>query len=118
MKIAGVRNCCTGKIIFNFGETSLDGANFGLPKFRKNSKKSIIKYINEQVEIYKHSMAFIMAITNSEQFIANEALEELGFSSSGWMEKEQHPETMVKLWFYPLKKMHPKDFKKAVEVKL
>lgn len=54
--------------------------------------------IQEIVE-YHSRLALIIAITESEsQFEIEEALQDLGFLSTGPFEKKQHADTVIKLW--------------------
>jgi hypothetical protein len=91
--------CCTAKIITGFGQTELGDWDFrpGEDPSVKGIKARIGVVLNRNI-----NMAVVTATTNDQQANANQALEECGFLSSDWMSKEQHPETKVKLWWFPI----------------
>jgi len=91
--------CCTGMILAKFGESWV--ASGGPTRY---SHEQIETFIQKEVEYYTNmGYAFVCVTTNNEQRIVNSVLETLGFKSSEWMEKGEHPETQVKLWWLPLK---------------
>lgn len=99
MLIKSYPNCCTAKVVVGFGQT--ETADYGIrPENNELSveeiKASLGKTLNRM-----HGMAVVSCITNDQQVNANQALEECGFLSSDWMSKQQHPETKVKLWWFP-----------------
>jgi hypothetical protein len=92
--------CCTAKVLVNFGESEVaEGGDFYI------EKKNVVDRVKARIKFCKdNGYAVVVATTNDEQTTTNEVLEELGFLSSDWMEKDEHPETMVKLWWYPIKR--------------
>tara|TARA_R110000823_G_C15952958_1_gene502514 strand:+ start:2663 stop:2986 length:324 start_codon:yes stop_codon:yes gene_type:complete len=92
--------CCIGKVAVGFGQTNT--ADWGIrPDDNKMSVKDIKSHIGDALNGMV-GCAFLSAVTNDQQVNANQALEECGFLSSDWMSKDQHPETKVKLWWFPL----------------
>lgn len=93
-------HCCVAKLLIGFGETDVtdiaDGAEYNPDVLQEEILKRVRKAREE-------GNAVLIATTNDEQEIANEVLEETGFYSSEWMEKDKHPETKVKLWWKALK---------------
>jgi hypothetical protein len=85
--------CCTGKILADFGDTVLSSGNK-----EPQTVEAVVEYIEKQMAIQSY-MAFMTAVTNSDQTAANIALRRLGFNCSNWMTKKQHPNTKVRLWW-------------------
>lgn len=101
MNIRQFTGCCTAKILTGLGGTITAEDEFR-PKTRA-TVEDIKSFIGTHVNNLRvKGDAVITATTNNEQTVANQALEELGFQSSGWMSKAQHPETKLKLWWLPL----------------
>ena len=89
-------NCCTAHILLNFAQGNA-GDSGGVPC---RSVEDAEKWITAQVKYIKQSRhALITVITNNQQDWANEALENLGFEHSKWIEKEQHADTQDRLWW-------------------
>tara|TARA_R110000744_G_C19319844_1_gene557525 strand:+ start:50 stop:379 length:330 start_codon:yes stop_codon:yes gene_type:complete len=102
MKVKSFPHCCTAQILCGFGQTytapeSLE-ANFTDPTVEQIKSQIGVKLNASRTS--RHAM--LTATTNDQQTNANQALEECGFLSSDWMSKEQHPETKVKLWWFPI----------------
>jgi len=92
--VAPFPQCCTARVIHSFGGTHTAIVTDRVPK------ESIIRAIKRKISHYEeHGIAMLVATTNDEQVEANKALRELGFSHSPWMEKEEHFETRVRLWW-------------------
>jgi hypothetical protein len=90
--------CCTAKILVNFGESCIsEGDNFQVDA-------DIVKAeLKNQIYLEKISgKALVVATTNTQQKTANRVLKELGFSHSEWLQKEQHKNTKVRLWYLAL----------------
>lgn len=99
MIIHNFPNCCTAKVLSGFGGTLTSFENRG---GREPSVQDVKAELGEVLNSPTH-LAMYTAVTNSEQVNTSKALEEVGFLSSDWMEKDAHPETKVKLWWYPIK---------------
>lgn len=90
--------CCTGKIIFNFGESSVNASGGFTP-----SEEDLRRQVVEQMGICKqYGHAFVCATVTQEQKIARRVLYNMGFKYSKWMSKSKHPENQVRLYWYPL----------------
>jgi len=88
-------HCCTAKIITDFGQSPVAA---GGPHHQ--TVGTVEEFIKKQITSYYHSgLAMFVATTNSQQVAANKALRNLGFKSSPWISKTQHPETKVRLWW-------------------
>lgn len=93
-------NCCTAKVLTGFGQTlTADHA------IRPQGNELPIDSIKSEIEadlksIRLNGYAVLTCITNDQQVNGNQALEEMGFKSSGWMSKDAHPETKIKLWWH------------------
>ena len=94
--------CCTAHIITGLGETPVAEGGF-----KKITKTEILTKLRQWVENCEHHAMFV-ATTNDQQTTANKVLRELHFKHSVWMEKEQHPETKVRLWFINIKELKEK----------
>jgi len=89
--------CCTARVIHSFGGTGT--AIFAGDVSQKDIEEALERQINQGVDI---GIAMLTCTTNDEQTNANKALLSKGFKHSKWMSKEVHPETRVRLWWYPL----------------
>ncbi len=93
MNIVDFPFCCTAHILTDFGESAVaEGGN------KQIKEKDLIKYIKDQALKYDEH-AVLTAITNSQQKTANKALRKLGFNRSKWMNKKQHSNTKIRLWY-------------------
>lgn len=103
MQLKNYPNCCTAKVLVGFGQT--DTADYEIrPAGNEMSVEVIKSRLGDRLNTCKNSgYAMLTCITNDQQVNANKALEECGFESSDWMEKDAHPETKVKLWWFPIK---------------
>ena len=99
MKVKRFPNCCTALVLVGFGQT--DTADWEIRPDSELSAEDIKAELGEKLNTMR-GKAMVTCITNNEQVNANKALEECGFLSSDWMSKEQHPETRVKLWWFPI----------------
>ena len=94
--------CCTARVLCDFGQ---DDNSEGV-EGEYHSKDNLVDRINAAIEQRKEEgLGCLTAMTTSTQETANIVLQELGFQSSEWMDKPEHPETQLKLWWLPL---HPK----------
>jgi hypothetical protein len=102
MQIKYFPNCCTAQVLVGFGQT--ETADWAIrPNNNELSVGKIKARLGQQLNQVKNlGHAVCTAITNDEQVNANQALEECGFLSSDWMTKENHPETKLKLWWFPV----------------
>ena len=102
MQTKAYPNCCTAKVLVGFGQT--ETADWDIrPDGNELSVLEIKASIGSELNAYgMPNMAMLSCITNDQQVNANQALEELGFLSSYWMSKQAHPETKVKLWWFPI----------------
>lgn len=90
--------CCTARVISGFGHchTSIQGAEF---TNAENLKKHLL-------HLRRNGYAVATAITTNTQTDGVKTLTEFGgWQSSEWMSKTQHPETKIKLWWYPLEQL-------------
>ena len=93
-------NCCTAKVLVGFGQT-----NTADLCIRPTGNELPVEEIKREIEsklrnISRQGYGVLTCITNDQQLNGNQALEEMGFKSSGWMSKGAHPETKIKLWWY------------------
>jgi hypothetical protein len=95
MRITDFPNCCTAKIVYDFGETAVSGMYKGA-----RTKKEVRKYLKEEL-LWSRGVACVVVITNSSQKNTNAVLRELGFCHSPWMEKKPHSNTKIRLWWKP-----------------
>lgn len=102
MQIKPYPNCCTAKVVVGFGQT--ETADWEIrPEGDGLSVEEIKAQLGEKLNSYGMAhLAILSCITNDQQVNANQALEEVGFLSSDWMSKKAHPETQVKLWWFPI----------------
>jgi len=99
MLVSGFAGCCTAKIIQGFGGTILADHGWGHTYTVEELTRLLLDEC-ENLELCGNGIA--VATTNSDQPIANAALEQAGFQYSRWCRKTQHQETKVRLWFKPL----------------
>ena len=102
MIIKAYPNCCTAKVAVGFGQTRT--ADYEIrPDGNELSAEEIKAELGNKLNCPSmRGMAMLSCITNNQQVNANKALEEIGFLSSDWMSKTNHPETQVKLWWFPI----------------
>ena len=95
LDMAGFPHCCTANLISSFGGT-------GTAFFTDNvSSDNIVKALEVCIDkTLRQGKAMVICTTNDEQKEANKALKEVGFSSSKWAKKENHPETRLRVWYY------------------
>jgi hypothetical protein len=100
MNVEEFTGCCTAKILTGFGQTQTADWDFKPDGVLSVEviKARLGKVLNE-IMVYD---GVATVITNDQQANANQALEECGFLSSDWMSKKQHPETRIKLWWFPI----------------
>jgi hypothetical protein len=87
-------NCCNAYIIGNFG-----GTHTAVVK-RKLTQKQIESDLNSYIHTYGGKL--LVATTNNKQITANRALRACGFKRTKYMEKRQHPETKLAMWWKPI----------------
>lgn len=95
MNSASFPGCCTATILHNFG-----GTDITVGTRTRKSKEAIRKYLQQKLDWAKGYHCLVV-ITNSEQKAANAVLKELGFEHSDWMSKYHHPESKIRLWWFP-----------------
>ena len=97
-------HCCTVEIIYDFGESELaEGGDY--------PQDEDILFTHIENAIRRHSgngrfnpgKATLLAITNNDQKITNKVLRKFGFKHSTWLSKDAHPESKIRIWWYPLK---------------
>lgn len=100
----GFPNCCTARILSDFGGTPVTGGQRVAA-----SEDEVMMWIQQRMNAVGRGQVFIV-MTNSDQDVANKVLRQLGFSHSKWMKKAQHPQTRMRLWWkqagipYPTKR--------------
>lgn len=100
MQNTGFPFCCTGEVIYKFGQSPTNATGHIVPK-ESELRAEIIEALNT----YKaYGYAFICATLNQEQKVARKVLYNMGFKYSGWMSKTKHSETDVRLYWFPLEK--------------
>jgi len=104
MKSQMFPNCCTARILSDFGGTPVTGG-----QRRAASEDEVMVWIQRRMNAVGRGQVFVI-MTNSDQDTANKVLRQLGFSHSKWMKKTQHPQTKMRLWWkqaglpYPTKR--------------
>jgi hypothetical protein len=107
MKISYFPACCTLKILCEFGGTETCDHEYKRDK-PEQTVEEMIEEIEEWEKLAKENgEACLVATTNNEQKVANEALEISGFQSTGWMSKCKEGWTVVKMWWKPLNEEIP-----------
>ena len=98
MKTQGFINCCTAKVVYDFGThegnfynnwNNCGGANKAYTPTVQEIKTYLINQGNLRTTV---------CITNNTQKNANKALQELGFQHSKWMRGRLH-DTKIRLWW-------------------
>jgi len=92
MKIDEFPMCCNAYILTDFGGTRITAGE----KMERTTEQFITD-LGTWIQHYGHKC--LTAFTNNEQTNVNAALEACGFECSDWMEKRQHPETKIRLWW-------------------
>lgn len=90
---------CTVEIIAGFGEEPTAYISIRAEeKWTETSlREAIVRELNE------HSRkALVTAYTTQNQELANKVLKELGFQHTRWCSKKKHPETKLRMWWFPL----------------
>lgn len=100
--------CCTMKILAGFGQSAV--AEGGCVEI---SEEIIQAFIDKEISNNQH-LAALVVTTNDEQTIVNKVLVSRGFKKTEWMEKPQHFDTKVRLWWLPL---HEKPAPKKLPLK-
>lgn len=91
-------SCCTAMILSQFGESEVAEGGYEEQNFKR-----LKSYIEHNLKaIRSQGFAMVCVTTNNEQKITNKVLLEIGFKHSAWMSKTNHPETKIRLWWYPL----------------
>ena len=93
MKSQGFPNCCTARILSDFGGTRLSAGDR-----EPTNEDEMRAWVQQRMSYAARGQVFVI-ITNSAQDIANKVLRELGFSHSKWMSKAQHRETKMRVWW-------------------
>lgn len=94
--------CCTAKVYS--GLTGTGTAEYNSLKFELSVNEIKDLLIDAIYTERENHNACIVITTNDQQTNANQALRELGFGHSPWMEKKQHPETRLRVWYYHVEK--------------
>ena len=98
------QSCCTASIIYGFGE---EGAADGAARraFQENNTKEKMKAsIVSRIKNKKtRGDGLITAILTDNQVMGAELLTELGFTSSGWYNKDRHSENKIAIFYLGLK---------------
>lgn len=90
---------CTVQVISGFGQEAT--ANSRIKPDSSWTETSLRRAIIG--ELKEHSRkAMVVAYTTQNQKLANKVLKELGFQHTRWCSKEQHPETKLRMWWFPL----------------
>lgn len=100
LEVSSFPLCCTAKVISNFGGTVTSGGHqkdLPIDQLRSELSEYITKYS-------KYGLAFLSVVLNDSQKDGLTLMEEFGFEGSGWMEKPNHPETKVQLFWKHLNK--------------
>lgn len=92
MQIAEFTGCCNAVIGYNLG-----GTYACMWDERKTNRKQLEDDLKRTITYFGHLA--IVVTTNNQQTVANDLLREYGFKSSDWMAKNQHPETVFKIWW-------------------
>ena len=92
MKIYDFPNCCTARIMLDFGDTWTSGMQTAKADFDKLEKD-----IDSNIRIYGDNL--LTAITNNQQTTINNLLRKYGFKHSTWMSKRTHSDTKLRLWW-------------------
>jgi hypothetical protein len=93
MQIIPFINCCSAQIIYDFGGTDAAIMGSGRPTDKASLKTSIKKAIDN------YPQGILIAITNSQQKIAMESLEEMGFHHTEKISKQIHEDTQLIIWY-------------------
>lgn len=97
MYIESVEGCCTAMNMYGLDDVELCKNN-GWSLDLEATKWVFMSDMYENIKPFRR-LAILIAFTESNQKWVEECLEELGFDSSGYYEKEQHENTIVKLWW-------------------
>jgi hypothetical protein len=101
MELIGFTGCCTAQVIAGFGQTVNGDWEFRPDEVLSTSQiKAGLGILLNRAR--RSGQAVVTVTTNDKQVNANKALNEVGFESSIWMSKTQHPETRLRLWWFPL----------------
>jgi hypothetical protein len=84
--------------MFDFKQSVTNGNADVIP-----NETELREWVKEQLNLNKkYGMAFVSATLNDSQVVPRRVLYKLGFRYSGWMGKVNHPETKVRLYWFPL----------------
>ena len=100
MKIDSIPSCCTAKIVSYFQKATAVGPEGMYPGRDIGTSKQDL--LNEMLVQKLAGQAMVIAFTNDKQKETNKMLKELGWKSTRWATKTQHPETRLKLWWFAL----------------
>lgn len=90
---------CTVQIIAGFGEE--DTAYHSIRPDTAWSEDTLRNAIIR--ELHEHSRkAMVVAYTTQNQKLANKVFKALGFQHARWCSKKKHPETKLRMWWFPL----------------
>jgi hypothetical protein len=100
MNISGIESCCTARILSGFGaaDAALYPDQYNGLRF-PNTKEALL---NQMLTAKRSGNAVVIAFTNNKQKEGNALLREIGFKRTKWMSKTAHPNTKLRLWWFPL----------------
>lgn len=102
--ITDFQSCCTASIIYGFGqEGAADGdarRAFAANGTKEKMKASIVRNIVSKRDA---GDGLITAILTDNQVMGAELLTELGFTNSGWYNKDRHSENKIAIFYLGLK---------------
>jgi hypothetical protein len=93
MKLANFPGCCTAHVIHDLGGSQLSNG-----RRSPHTKAALRRWLETRINSYSGRRGLVV-MTNDDQTAANSVLSELGFRHSGWMSKQQHPESRLRLWW-------------------
>lgn len=102
MKVLPFNNCCNAAILVNLGSGEEVGETGVWDKYSIDSMSlyDIKAWLAGVERSYAdEGFSLLVAITNDTQIRANNLLKDAGWKSTGWISKDKHPNTKVKLWY-------------------
>lgn len=109
IKIFDVENVCSAKMIAGFGQANttsyaavqVSDSEVTEDALREGIRKRVMEH-QKDTHMGLARMAMLVAYTSDLQVLANKVLKEQGFQHTRWMSKGKHPETKLRMWWFPL----------------
>lgn len=113
MKPALFPSCCTARVLIGMGKSATADYDATLASTKPLPDYELAnEFISQMNAVRRSGDATIVLTLNSDQQQANRVLNKLkpfGWHASGWMSKNRHRETKLRLWYFRVDEFNPTD---------